>query len=92
MTVFGSGDNAKGIKVRYLILKASSPYNIIIGRPTFNIMEVALSTIYLTMKYPLDDGRVGVIKSDQGLARKCYKDSLSRKRRPDMIILQRKVF
>lgn len=40
-----------------------------------------LSTLYLTLKYPLKDGRVGVVKGDQGLARKCYKDSLKLKRK-----------
>lgn len=79
MTVFGSGDSAKGIKVRYLIVNTSSPYNITIGRSSFNAQEVALSTLYLTMKYPLDDGRVWVIKGDQGLAKKFYKDSLKLK-------------
>ena len=42
-------------------------------------MEAALSTLYLTLKYPLEDGRVGVVKDDQGLARKCYKDGLKLK-------------
>lgn len=64
MIVFGSGDKAKGIKVRYLIVNAYSPYNIIKRRLTFNALEVSLSTLYLTMKYPLDDGYVGVIKCD----------------------------
>lgn len=54
MTIFGSGSNAKSMKVRYLIVNASSSYNIIIGRPTFNALEVVFSTIYLTMKYPLE--------------------------------------
>lgn len=44
-------------------------------------MEDALSILYLTMKYPLDEGRVSVIKGDQGLARKFYKDSLKLKKK-----------
>lgn len=75
MTIFGSGRNSKSIKVRYLIMNASSPYNII-RRPVFNALEAVLSTLYLTMKYPLEGGYVGTVKGDQGLARKCYKDSL----------------
>lgn len=33
------------------------------------------------MKYPLEGGQVGVVKSDQGLASKCYKDSLKLKKK-----------
>lgn len=81
ITTFGSGDNTKSFKVRYLIINASSPYNIIIGIPSFNALEVALSTLYLTLKYPLEDGHVGVLKGDKGLARKCYEDSLKLKKK-----------
>lgn len=73
ITTFGSGDYAKSFKVRYLIIKVASPYNIIIGRPSFNTLEATLSILYLTLEYPLEDGRAGVIKCDQGLSRKCYK-------------------
>ena len=45
-----------------------------------NALEAALSTMYLTMKYPMGNVQVGVVKSDQGLARKCYKDSLKLKK------------
>ena len=76
LTTFGNEENAKGVRVRYLVVNASSPYNIIIGRPSFNALEAVLSTLYLKMKYPLGNGCVRVIRGDQGLARKCYKDSI----------------
>lgn len=44
-------------------------------------MEAELSTLYLTLKYPFEYVHVGVIKGDQGLARKCYKDSLTLKKK-----------
>lgn len=81
MTIFGSGSNEKGIRVRYLIVNASSPYKVIIRRPTFNALEVVFSTLYLTMKYSLEGGHVGIVKDDQGLSRKCYKDSLKLKKK-----------
>lgn len=65
--------------MRYLIVNASSPYNIIIGIPSFNALESSLSVRYLTMKYPLEGGQVEVLKGNHGLARKCYKDSLKLK-------------
>lgn len=58
MTEFGSGYNVKLVKVRYLIVNIVSPYNIIIGRPDFNSLKYALSTMYLTMKYPLSSGEL----------------------------------
>ncbi|MCI23558.1 hypothetical protein A2U01_0044739, partial [Trifolium medium] len=65
------------IKVRYLVVKTLfTSYNIIIGRPAFNALGDAMSTLYLAMKYPLDNGGVGVVRGDQVLARKCYESSL----------------
>ncbi|KAK2410564.1 hypothetical protein QL285_045924 [Trifolium repens] len=59
LTTFDDSDNAKTIKVRYLVLKTPfTSYNIIIGRPAFNALEAAMSKLYLSIKYPLEDGRI----------------------------------
>lgn len=42
-TTFGSGENAKTIKVKYLVINAPNSYNIIIERPAFNILGAFLS-------------------------------------------------
>jgi hypothetical protein len=77
LTTFGEKENAKTIKVRYLVVKTTfTSYNIIIGRPAFNTLEAALSTLYVSIKYPLDNGKVGTIRGDQKLARRCYESSL----------------
>lgn len=81
MTTFGNKDHAKSIQVRYLIVYDASPYNIVIVRPLFNSMEAVLSTLYLTLKYSLEEGHVGIVKGDQGITRKCYKDGIRLKRR-----------
>jgi hypothetical protein len=82
LTTFGENDNAKTIKVRYLVVKTPfTSYNIIIGRPAFNALEAAMLTLYLSIKYPLEDGRVGTIKGDQALAIRCYESSLKIKHR-----------
>ncbi|GAU23955.1 hypothetical protein TSUD_183540 [Trifolium subterraneum] len=81
LTTFGEKENAKTIKVRYLIVKTTfTSYNIIIGRPAFNTLGEVLSTLYLSMKYPLDDGRVGTVRGDQAQGRQCYELSLRLKR------------
>lgn len=66
LTMCGSGDNTKGVRVRYLIINAQSPYNFIIDRMLFNMLKDALSTVYLTIKYPLEGRRVCVIKDHHG--------------------------
>ncbi|GAU27362.1 hypothetical protein TSUD_55150 [Trifolium subterraneum] len=81
LTTFGEKKNAKTIKVRYLVVKtAFTSYNIIIGRPTFNTLGAVLSTLYLSIKYPLDDGRVRTVRGDQAQGRQCYELSLRLKR------------
>lgn len=81
MTLFSNRDHVKSIQIRYLIVNVTSPYNIIIGRPSFNALKAVLSTLYLTLEYPLEDIRVGMVKGDQGISRKCYKDSLRLKKK-----------
>lgn len=81
MSSFDSRDHAENIQVRYLIVNIASPYNIIIGRPSFNAFEEVLSTLYITLKYPIEDSQFRIVKGDQGISRNCYKDSLRLKRR-----------
>lgn len=49
----------------YMVVNAHLSYNIIIGQSAFNALEMALPTLYLTIKFPLEDGNVGVIKGNQ---------------------------
>ncbi|XP_020201791.1 uncharacterized protein LOC109787663 [Cajanus cajan] len=71
----------KTVIIRYLVVSAQSSYNILIGRPTLNKLGAIVSTSHLKVKYPLPNGDVGVLKVDQEVARKCYKDSLKARRR-----------
>lgn len=57
-------------------VEAPSFYNIILGRPPLNALLVVISYPHLCIKYPLTNGRVGVIRGDQALARKCYAESV----------------
>jgi hypothetical protein len=77
LTTFGEGQNEKAVKVKYLVIKTPlSSYSIIIGRPTFNALGAIMSMQYLMVKYPLDNGRVEILRGDQATARKCYQASL----------------
>lgn len=50
LTTFRSRANAKKLWVRYLIINATSLYNVIIEIPSFNALKSAFSTLYLIMK------------------------------------------
>jgi len=80
-TIFKIGNEAKVIKIRYLVVNTPNSYNIIIGRPSFNQLGALLSTKFLVMKYPPDNGRVGTIKGDHKVARECYLASLKLQKR-----------
>lgn len=64
-TTCGEGADGKEIDVIYLFVDALSPYNIILGWPNINSLGVLVSTMYLTLKYRLLDGRVGKTWEDQ---------------------------
>ncbi|XP_057436319.1 uncharacterized protein LOC130728766 [Lotus japonicus] len=74
-TVFGEGKNAESFSIKFLVVKCTSPYNVLIGRPSLNRLGAIISTRHLTVKYPLSKGGVGILKADQMVARKCYSES-----------------
>ncbi|XP_057457841.1 uncharacterized protein LOC130748624 [Lotus japonicus] len=76
-TIFGIDDNAKVLRVRYLVLQVVASYNIIIGQIMLNLLCAVISTAPLAVKYPLNNDKVGKIAVDQRRARECYNNSLS---------------
>jgi len=62
----------KMIKVRYFVIDSWSVYNVVIGWPAVADLGAVISTLHLTMKYPLGDGMVGIVKADLEMAKKCY--------------------
>ncbi|MCH90938.1 gag-pol polyprotein, partial [Trifolium medium] len=65
------------IKGRYLVIKTNfTSYDIIIGLPALGALRAVMSTLYLMMKYPMDYRRVGIVRGDQAIRRKCYQASL----------------
>lgn len=69
--------NTKEIKVKYLVINALSSYNMIIGQLSFNWLRIDLHTLYLCMKYPFFNGRVGVVPGYQETTKKWYVKSLN---------------
>ena len=53
------------------MVKCSSAYNAIIGRPTLNSWKAVTSTYHLIIKFPTEYG-VGELRGNQVAARECY--------------------
>jgi len=79
-TTFTDDTTSRTINIRYLVVKAPSTYNILLGRPALNRIGAVASTRHIKMKLPSLDGAVITIKSDQKAAKKYYENSLKTKR------------
>ncbi|XP_057452361.1 uncharacterized protein LOC130744188 [Lotus japonicus] len=77
-TTFGEEENARTLRVKYLIFEAEGSYNMIIGRNTLNRLCAVISTAHLAVKYPLSNGHIGGIVVDQRVARECYCNAVDR--------------
>ena len=64
--------------VRFLIVDASSAYNILLGRPSLNAIRAIPSAYHMVIKFPTVNG-VGMLRGDQRVARECYSVSMKQK-------------
>ena len=62
--------------ITYLVVNASSAYNMLLGRPTLNRLGAVPSTRHMKMKLSDLTGKVITIKSDQKEAKRCYENNL----------------
>jgi len=83
-TKFGAGRTTRTVKIRYLIVDADTSYNILLGRPSLNILGAVISTYHLAIKFPSTSGDIVTVHVDQPTACRCYADSL-RKRPLDQV-------
>ncbi|XP_073137597.1 uncharacterized protein [Henckelia pumila] len=61
--------------VKFLVVNASSTYNVIPGRPSLNVFQVVGSTYHMKMKFPTTEG-IGEAIGDSRLARECHANIL----------------
>ncbi|XP_020225216.1 uncharacterized protein LOC109807099 [Cajanus cajan] len=66
----------KDIQVKYIVVHASTSYNILLGRPSLNMLGAIVSTPHLAMKFPSEKGKILTVHVDQKAARECYFASL----------------
>ncbi|XP_073066041.1 uncharacterized protein [Primulina eburnea] len=57
--------------VKFLVVKAPSAYNVILGRPSLNLFRAIASTYHMKLKFPTSDG-AGEAVGDSRLARECH--------------------
>nr|XP_027102809.1 uncharacterized protein LOC113724064 [Coffea arabica] len=67
----GRHPRCRTVPVSFAVVKADSPYNMLIGRPTLNALRAVYSTYHLSFKFPTPEG-VAEVSSDVGAARECY--------------------
>ena len=63
---------------RFLIVNAPSAYNMLLGRPSLNVINVIPSAYHMMIKFPTISG-VGMVLGDQRVARECYSASMKQK-------------
>ena len=63
---------------RFLVVDPPSAYNMLLGRPSLNAIKSIPSAYHMMIKFPTTSG-VGMVRGDQGVARKCYSASMKQK-------------
>jgi len=76
------------ITIRYIVINASSAYNLLLGRPSLNRLGVVASTAHMKMKLPTSEGGMITINSEKKTSRKCYESSLKNRRGTYTITIQ----
>ena len=78
--LFGMQPQQVQVMVDFVVVKASSPYNMILGHPTICTVRAVPFTYHMKMKFYTKNG-VGEIKGNQQMVRQCYIASLKLKRK-----------
>lgn len=63
--------------VNFLVVHASSAYNVILGRPSLNLFQAMVLTYHMKLKFPVGD-EVGELAGDQACSRKYYVETVKR--------------
>ena len=60
----------KEVVVTFIIVASFSPYTAILGKPWIHSMGVTPSTLYVTIKFPTEQG-IAMVRGNQQVARQC---------------------
>ena len=64
--------------VRFLVVDTPSAYNVLLGRPSLNVIKVIPSALRMMIKFPTISG-VGMVRGDQCVAKECYSAFMKQK-------------
>ena len=59
-------------------MDAPSAYNILLGRPSLNVVRAIPSAYHMVIKFPTTNG-IGMVRGNQRIARECYSASTKQK-------------
>ncbi|XP_016193027.1 uncharacterized protein LOC107633953 [Arachis ipaensis] len=77
LLTIGTGNQRMTILSKFVVLKDSTAYNVILGRKTINDFSAIIFTKYLLMKFITEDGSVETIHGDREVAAECDNTSLA---------------
>ena len=64
--------------IKFLIVEAQSAYNMLLGRPSLNVIRAIPFAYHMVVKFPTENG-LGRARRDQRIARECYLASMKQK-------------
>nr|XP_025702898.1 uncharacterized protein LOC112803628 [Arachis hypogaea] len=73
----GTCNQRKIISCKFVVLKDSTAYNVILGRKTINDFSAIIFTKYLLMKFISEDGSIATINGDREVTAECNNSSLA---------------
>ena len=64
--------------IKFLIMDAPLAYNMLLGKPSLNVIRAVPSAYHMVAKFPMENG-VGMVRGDHRVARECYLVSMKQK-------------
>ena len=83
----GDSDHQSTAMADFLIIGNPSAYNVIMGRPTMNDLNLIISTRAFAIKFPTPNG-TECVRGEQYSARHCYEEALKiglKRKKVDMV-------
>lgn len=72
---FGTAPQQVQVNVKFFVVQVDSAYNVILGRTTLATFHAVTSIPHFKIKFPTSN-RVGEVKGDLDIARRCYCNTL----------------